>query len=393
MRNLVSIAFVITIGLFVFDAKAQTVAKDQGKQGAAPPAPAPEVSKAANPKLAGLKGRRVMITEEAAEIRTRESGVVYRAYLGEILTVARVQGEWLWMFETQGWLNSKYVVPHETSIFEMNARIKQSRRAENYALRGVAYMNHRRYKDAIKDFNEVIRRNPGDAGVYVNRGNVYREMERPRDAINDYSKAIRMDPQHFLAMNNRAMIYMSLKKYELALQDLNTAIKLNNEYSEAFENRGIVLQLLGRHEEAIREFTAAIKYYPRMVTSHLRRADSEARLSNYEEALQDLSRAVLLAPADPEVLNDFAWFLATCKEKKYRDGKKAVSMAREATELSNSREWRILDTYAAANAEVGKFHQAERWAEKALAIAPEEEQPRLRRHLIGFKRRQAIRER
>lgn len=333
-----------------------------------------------------------MVTESGAEIRTRESGVVWRAYLGEVLTVAKENGEWLWIFERQGWLSRKQVVPFDTAVYELNARLAASKRVENYALRGIAYVNHGKYQEAIADFNEVLRRNPNDAGTFVNRGNAHRFLGQDQQAIEDYTQAIRIDAKHFLARNNRAIVNTSLKEYDLALADLQSAINLNKEYPEAHNNRGIVYEELGRYDDAVAEFTTAIKLYPRYAIAYVNRGFAHAKLRKYDQARADLSQAVILAPNDEDVLNDFAWFLATCPSDEYRDGEKALSIAKSAAEISNFQSWEVLDTYAAAHAEKGDFRGATEWARKAIDLAPATEHQRLRTHLVAFRKKQPIRD-
>lgn len=380
---------VIVLGFAV--SPAASLAQRKSTSGADVKLPRPAESRGTS-KTSKLKGRRVMVTKHGAEIETREGGVVWRAYLGEILSVTLVNNEWLWVFERQGWLNSRDVIPYETAVYEMNARIKESKRAENYGLRGIAHLNHGNYKDAIKDFNEVIRRNPNDAGAYVNRGNAYRLQGENSLAIDDYSKAVSIDHAHFLAMNNRAMVHTTLKKYDLALKDLDAAVLLNKEYPEAHNNRGIVYRERGKYEEAAKEFTQAIRLYPRYADAYVNRAAVYSKLKKYEEARQDLSHAVLLAPNDGDTLNDFAWFLATCADEQFRDGEKAIEMAETAVELTKGRSWNALDTFGAAYAEAGKFAQAERWAEKALEVAPEKEKERVKRHIGLYRKMKPVRD-
>ncbi len=75
-----------------------------------------------------------------------------------------------------------------------------------------------------------------------------------------------------------------------------------------------------------------------------------------------------LEPRNPEALNGRAWFQATCPVAKYRDGTKALAMAKQACELA---EWKIpglLDTLAACYAESGDFDNAVKWQTRAIEI-------------------------
>lgn len=352
-----------------------------------PPAPTERSPKTETEKL---KGRRVMVIEEAAPIRTRENGIVWRGYLGEVLTVSLVNSEWLWIFERQGWLHSSNVIPFETAVYEMNARIKQSRRAENFGLRGIAHLAHGDPESAIKDFNEVIRRNPSDPSAFVNRGNAYRDMDELQKAVNDYSKAINLSTDHFTAMFNRALVQTSLKNYELALKDLDAAVILNQQYPEAHNARGDVYRTLKRYEAAEKEFTQAIKLYPRYTDAYVNRALLNVDLKNYEAARADFSQAIVLSPGDAEAMNDFAWFLATCSETKFRDSERAIDYAKKAVELTKERDWRALDTLGAAYAAAGNFPQAERYGEKAIKLAPKAERSQLEDHLSRYKQRKSL---
>jgi Flp pilus assembly protein TadD len=78
---------------------------------------------------------------------------------------------------------------------------------------------------------------------------------------------------------------------------------------------------------------------------------------------------------------------ATCSDAKYRDGRGAVEDARRFCELVKWEVWQGLAILAAAYAEAGDFEQAVVWAEKAAAMAPDEEkaeiQEQLELHRLG----------
>ena len=94
---------------------------------------------------------------------------------------------------------------------------------------------------------------------------------------------------------------------------------------------------------------------------HVRRVAKE-----YEKARSDYDFAVELAPKESRTHNGLAWFYATVRDPKWRDGKKAVEYAKTACELSDWKDAYALDTYAAALAEIGDFKEAVRWQEEAV---------------------------
>src|SRR5262249_18001928 len=73
------------------------------------------------------------------------------------------------------------------------------------------------------------------------------------------------------------------------------------------------------------------------------------RMERYREAAKS---------GDPAALNGLAWALATCVDSAVRDGPAAVDLAEKAVAATNRKDANMLDTLAAAYAEVGRFSDA-----------------------------------
>lgn len=335
-------------------------------------------------------GTRVLITKAGAQMRTPEA-IVWKAYLGEVFTVSLTNGEWLWIEEKGGWIWDKETVPFATAIDDLSKRLTTSATAENFHLRGVAFLAHEQYDKAIADFSESLRKSPRNAGALNNRGQAHYLKGNYKAAVQDFTAAITIDDKNFLAMNNRALAQIELDNYPAALADLQAALKLVPEYPEALNNRGIVNQKMNRLDDAIADFTGALKIYPKYIDALGNRAYTHQLKKDFPKAIADLESALKINPTSFEAINDLAWLLATASEDSVRNGERALQLATQAVELTAGAQWNTLDTLAAAQAERGDFASATQSISKSIQLAPEKEKARLQSHLAAINEKKPIR--
>ena len=98
-----------------------------------------------------------------------------------------------------------------------------------------------------------------------------------------------------------------------------------------------------------------------------------AQTNDYASAIDDANRAINSEEADWLTLNVLAWLLATTPDAQCRDGARAVECALRACKMTANAEWQVLDTLAAAYAEIGNFPEAIVNTEKALKLCPADE--------------------
>jgi tetratricopeptide (TPR) repeat protein len=138
--------------------------------------------------------------------------------------------------------------------------------------------------------------------------------------------------------------------------------------------KSAVLVLAKRGDEALKEIDTSINLARRSNVSASLLAElyeSKARscvdYGRYDEAKKSLEQAVHLQPADPTTLNDLAWMLATSKDTRVRDGRRAVAIAKKACTLSNWKNAFSIDTLAAASATAGDFADAVKYQQLAIS--------------------------
>lgn len=90
-------------------------------------------------------------------------------------------------------------------------------------------------------------------------------------------------------------------------------------------------------------------------------------LHEFYRAISDFARAAELTPNWPEPYNNLAWVLATCWNPDYRNGELALKNAQKADQLLPDNP-DVLDTLAAAYAEVGRFAEAAATQERSIGL-------------------------
>ena len=261
--------------------------------------------------------------------------------------------------------------------------------------RGTAYSTKGDLDRALQDYNQAIELDPRNAGAYVNRALALARRGESEPAMKDYAKAISLNPQQWEAYFNRAAELKEHGKFDDALVDLNEVARINPKFAGTYVNRGNIYVRQGKLEEAIGDYNSALQLEPNRTEVYTSRADAFLRQKKYRQAVSDLQTAIQMNTKKPErALNSLAWLRATCLEPGIRDGKEAVKLAIKACELSEWKDWGIIDTLAAAYAEIGDFDQAIKYEKQVVEmIKPSTGRRKLQQRVALYERHKPYRER
>ncbi len=152
---------------------------------------------------------------------------------------------------------------------------------------------------------------------------------------------------------------------------LERALALHPPFARAEALRGSVALSRGDLAAAERHLRRAIELDPRRGDVRDRLAVLLVESGRPEEALAQWRAALAREPDQPLVANNLAWWLATHPDPGLRGGASALHWAERAVWLSARRDPEILDTLAAAYAELGRLAEARAVLEEALGLAPD----------------------
>ena len=267
----------------------------------------------------------------------------------------------------EGWVQKEDLVTKEDAPIFWDKAVKANPK-DMYALhmRGVGWVQKGEYDNALADYNECIRLDPAAATYYILRGNALSYKKDYDKAIADHTEAIRLDPKYALAFSGRGNALSYKKDYDKAIADYTEAIRLDPKYVDAYNCRGYAWHLMKKYGKAIADFDEALKLDAKSVYAIRFKAMTLAKLKKYDEAVEHFAKALKLDPS-ASIYQVYAFFRATSPEAKYRDGKKAVELAKLAIEKAGKEaDWEYSATLAAAYAEAGDFELAVTEQRKAL---------------------------
>jgi tetratricopeptide (TPR) repeat protein len=262
--------------------------------------------------------------------------------------------------------------------------------------RGMLLAAKNQYDKGLADLEEAVWYEPKNVPVLLARASVYVAKADWAKAAADYDAALRINPKLAQAYYYRGVCNSQLTNYDQAIADFDQYLKSEpkdtRQKVRALVDRGTAYGKKDDVTHALADFEEALKLDPKSLEALHARGGMYLEKTEWDKAKADFEEAIKIEPKDPWAHNNLAWMWATSPDDKVRDGKKAVEYATKASELTDFKQYAIIDTLAAAYAEAGKFDDAMKWQKKAMELAPENEKKKMQERLELFQAKKPYRE-
>jgi len=233
---------------------------------------------------------------------------------------------------------------------------------------GIALFQKGNVDNAIVYYQKALAIRPDYTEARNNLGVALLRNGKVDEAIAQYQKAIQINPDYAEAHINFGIALLQKGNVDEAITQYQKALQINPDYAEAHVNLGNALFKKGNVDEAMAHYQMALKLNPNIAEAHSDLGNALLQDGDVEGAIAHYQRALRIKPDYLQVQNVLAWVLATTPQASLRDGNQAVKLALQANQLAGGENPTILCTLAAAYAEVGRFNDAMRSAQKAMEL-------------------------
>lgn len=255
---------------------------------------------------------------------------------------------------------------------------------------GVALLGARRIDDAVRELARSVTLEPVRATSFLYFALALVAADEIDDALVQFEQAVALDPPLGSAFAAQAATFEPAAATRPAAHDRalqlaaiaaaqgmhNIALRLYEAWLAEHPDDAVVLALAGESqaisgalEAAAERLGRAVELAPEFVRAWDFLGTALRSLGRVDEALSAFRRGMELMPENPSIANELAWIYATSPDESVRDGAEAVRLAEIARRTAGDENASVLDTYAAALAEAGRFEEAVQAMDLAIAAA------------------------
>ncbi|WNZ49140.1 tetratricopeptide repeat protein [Leptolyngbya boryana CZ1] len=248
-------------------------------------------------------------------------------------------------------------------VMEAEEKVTKAERQQRNAEKRVAEAISK-----LKPIEKALKRRQDEiADVWeFSRGESAVTLGKPEEAMKIFDQILKRNPQNSFVRIGRARIYSTQKDYLAAEKELMQVLEFDHENALAHFYLGTVLALQEKYDEAIKTLEKAIQLGSKDDATYFVLGSLLARVEKYDEAIKTLEKAIQLGSKD-----DSAFFylgIALLHESEYDKATKAFEGAAQL----NSQNPDVYNALAVLLARQGKHNEAITAAQRAVRLAPKD---------------------
>lgn len=159
--------------------------------------------------------------------------------------------------------------------------------------------------EIIDCFNEIVRLEPVNPGVFYELGHLYLRKDDKFSAVNAFKRAIDIEPQNAFYHNSLAYALVQLQDYEGAISEYQHAIRLNpdNEWTSIVSQAlgAIYHQVKDNLDAAIVSYQTAIVLDPYNIDAFIALGEAYQEKDDIDNAIDCYCNAIKLDPDVPKL--------------------------------------------------------------------------------------------
>jgi len=161
-----------------------------------------------------------------------------------------------------------------------------------YANRAHSLAMLNRHHDAIRDYQEALKRIPTSSNLYVAIGNQYAALNQLETALQAYEKAIQLVPTNGDAYLQMGHISLALRYMNRAIDSYRMAELFGQESIALYLGRAEALNSRGLHRQALADYDRALRLEPGLPKAHWGRARMLWKTGKIRPAVEDTITAL-----------------------------------------------------------------------------------------------------
>jgi tetratricopeptide (TPR) repeat protein len=167
---------------------------------------------------------------------------------------------------------------------------------------GIKFHNERRFVDAERLYQLVLRENPDHTDALNLMGVLAIEAGQDTIALNYMRKAVKLAPDVAIYRNNLGNGLIIAALPEEALPHLRKAVALDPNYADAWCNLGKAWRIIGDMEQAVKLFNRALTVAPGFLRGQVGLAEIDSEMGRFDEATASFQRILQFDPRNVEAL-------------------------------------------------------------------------------------------